>query len=181
MINDFLSKIDLQKINFKRIGKNVLISKRAIFYNPSAVEISNDVRIDAYSVFQNSNSLVIGKNSHISCHVFFCGCEEIILEGSNGIGPYVSIYSSINKFSSKKVDYLYKKNPNKIKILKNRVILEKFSIVGDKSTIFPGVILRRGSAIASNSKVTISTLPWKIYGHYNNNNIVEIIGKRKND
>jgi acetyltransferase-like isoleucine patch superfamily enzyme len=179
MINDFLSEQELKNLNFKKIGKKVLISKRAIFYNTKNTEIGNNVRIDAYSVFQNSNKLIIGNNSHISCHVFFCGCEKIILKGKNGIGPYVSIYSSINDFSSKKNDYLYKKNSNKIIIKKKKIVIEEFAIVGDKSIIFPGVLLRKGSAIASNSKVLVSTLPWKIYGHIHNNHIVEVLGKRK--
>lgn len=177
MINDYLSEIELKEMNFGSLGKKVSISRRSVFYNPKNVKIGSNVRIDSFCIFQNSNTLIIGDYSHISSYVFVCGCEKILLKGKNGIGPYVSIYSSINNLGSKKVDYLNKKN--KSLVFKKEVILEKFSIVGEKSQIFPGVILRKGSAIASYSKVTKSTAAWTIYGHVNNMQNLEILGKRK--
>ena len=41
----FLSKEEIQKIGFKSVGENVLISDKASIYSPHLIEIGNNVRI----------------------------------------------------------------------------------------------------------------------------------------
>jgi len=44
----FLTKDQIDKIGFSSIGNNCLISERAVFYNPSKIEIGNNSRIDDF-------------------------------------------------------------------------------------------------------------------------------------
>jgi acetyltransferase-like isoleucine patch superfamily enzyme len=45
MTTSFLSKEELTKIGFKKIGKNVFLSRKASIYGPENMEIGNNVRI----------------------------------------------------------------------------------------------------------------------------------------
>jgi len=42
----FYSREELEKIGFKSIGENVLISDKTSIYNPQNIEIGSNVRID---------------------------------------------------------------------------------------------------------------------------------------
>ena len=44
-----------------------------------------------------------------------------------------------------------------------KVLLEKFVIIGANSVIFPGCVLKEGSAIGACSLVNRDTEPWGIY------------------
>ena len=48
MTTSFLSKDELTKIGFKKIGKNVFLSRKASIYGPENMEIGNNVRIDDF-------------------------------------------------------------------------------------------------------------------------------------
>ena len=55
----FLNVNELSKINFKKIGKNVLIDKNVMIPNPERISIGNNVRIDTNCI------LSAQKNSEI--------------------------------------------------------------------------------------------------------------------
>ena len=46
----FYSKEQLEKIGFKSLGENVLISDKTSIYSPENISIGNDVRIDDFSI-----------------------------------------------------------------------------------------------------------------------------------
>ena len=50
----YLSKKELKKMNFKKIGKNILISDKASIITPSKIEIDDNTRIDDFSLLYGS-------------------------------------------------------------------------------------------------------------------------------
>ena len=46
----FYTREQLEKIGFKSIGENVLISDKTSIYSPQNISIGNNVRIDDYCV-----------------------------------------------------------------------------------------------------------------------------------
>lgn len=74
----FLSQSELQKLNFKNLGKNVLIRNKASIYNQENISIGDNSRMDDFCVI--SGSVTIGQNVHIAV---FCN----IAGGTAGITP----------------------------------------------------------------------------------------------
>ena len=75
MSNSFYSEKELQQMNFKYIGKNVLVSRKASIYGIENISIDDNSRIDDFCIL--SGNITIGKNVHIAAAcLFFSGdCE----------------------------------------------------------------------------------------------------------
>ena len=63
----FYSESELKNLGFKKIGSNVLISKKASLYGVSQMEIGDNVRIDDFCIL--SGNIMLGSNIHISAYV----------------------------------------------------------------------------------------------------------------
>ena len=75
-MNSFYSIDEIKKIGFKSIGNNVLISKKASFYNAETMVIGNNVRIDDFCIL--SGIIEIRDYVHIAAYSgLFAGSEKI--------------------------------------------------------------------------------------------------------
>jgi acetyltransferase-like isoleucine patch superfamily enzyme len=68
MIGKYLSLSQLKRLNFKKIGENVLIDKNVIIPFPNNIEIGNDVRIDTMCILSSGRkgNIIIKNNIHIA-------------------------------------------------------------------------------------------------------------------
>ena len=89
----FYNREDLQKLGFKFLGDNVLISEKTSIYNPQNISIGNNVRIDDFVILSPSTELVIGNYIHIGCSTSIIGRGKIVIEDFAGVSGRVSIYS----------------------------------------------------------------------------------------
>ena len=126
---NYLSKKDLNKIGFMKIGKNVLISKYANFYNPKKIIIGSNCRIDDYVIFStNKKKIVIGDNVKVgrSCHIN--GSGGINIKKNVILSSFVTLHSS---------NHIYSKRNNKnIEIIKyGQIEIEENSIIGSNSIV----------------------------------------------
>ena len=55
----FYSREQLEKIGFKSLGENVLISDKTSIYFPKNISIGNNVRIDDFSVLSAGGGTLI--------------------------------------------------------------------------------------------------------------------------
>ena len=74
MSNSFYEKNELERLGIKKIGKNVLISRKASIYNPEEILIGNNVRIDDFCIL--SGKIKLGSNIHISSFCALYGNME---------------------------------------------------------------------------------------------------------
>lgn len=160
MENSYYSEEELKKIGFKKIGKNVLISKKTSIYGAQNMEIGNNVRIDDYCFL--SGRIKLHNYIHISAYSLLVGGSEgIEMEDFSGLSSKVTIYAVTDDYSGK-----YMTNPTVPEKYTNhiskKVYLKKHSIVGTGSTILPGVTLEEGVAIGAMSLVKKSIKEWKI-------------------
>src|SRR5882672_8401994 len=96
----FLSQEQLDAVGFKRLGKNVQVSDKAVFYNPSKISIGDNSRIDDFCILSaGEGEFHIGRHVHIACYVSLIGKNAILLEDFAGLSSRVSIYSSSDDFS----------------------------------------------------------------------------------
>lgn len=161
MTTSFLSKEELIKIGFKKIGKNVFLSRKASIYGPENMEIGNNVRIDDFCIL--SGKIKLGSYIHIAAYsALFGGEEGIIMEDFTTLSSRVCVYAVSDDYSGESLT-----NPMIPKEYKNlntgKVILRKYVIIGSGSVILPSVEIKEGTAVGALSLVNKSLDEWSVY------------------
>ena len=159
-MNSFYTKDELKEIGFKKIGQNVLISKKTSIYLPNKISIGNNVRIDDFCLL--SGSLLIGDYVHIAAYcACFGGNIGIEFRDFSGLSSRVSIYASTDDYSGKSLTN--PTIPNEYRNLESgKVLLNKHVIVGTGCVILPNVILGEGSSFGAMSLITKDSEPWSV-------------------
>ncbi len=157
----FLSKEQLEKMGYKSLGNNVLISDKASIHNSREIEIGDNSRIDDFCVI--SGKVSIGKNVHIAVFCNVAGGEKgITFEDFSGLAYGCHVFTQSDDYSGRSLTNPTVPDDYKREI-KKAILIGRHSIVGTKSLIFPGVVLAEGTAIGASSVVTKSTEKWSIY------------------
>ncbi len=159
-VTSFYNPDELDKLGLKSFGKNVLISKKASFYNPELITIGNNVRIDDYCIL--SGNISIKNNIHISAYVALYGKGGIVINDYSGISARTTIYSLTDNFSGDNLIGVMV--PDEFRnLISGPVVLEKYSYVGAHCVILPDVTINEGTVIGIMSLVNKSTEPWSVY------------------
>jgi galactoside O-acetyltransferase len=172
----FYTKEELEKIGFKSIGDNVMISNKSSIYGSKNIEIGSNVRIDDFCIISaGEGGIKIGNYVHIACYAHLIGSGEIILEDHSQVSGKSSIYSSSDDFSG---DYLVGPTvPKEFTNVKNlKVHLKKYVVLGCNTVVLPGVTIEEGTAIGALSLVSKNLPSYGIYG----GNPLKFIKERKN-
>jgi galactoside O-acetyltransferase len=161
-MSSFLTKEELDKIGFKSLGKNVLISRMVGIYSPEFISIGNHVRIDDFAIL--SGDITLENYIHIAPYCALIGgtCGAgIVMKNYSGLSARVTIYSISDDYSGE-----FMTNPTipsrYTNVQKGRVVLQKYVIVGATSVILPGVEIGEGTAVGAMSMVVKSLPEWKI-------------------
>lgn len=157
----FLGPDRLGSLGFRKLGRNVLVSDKAVFYNCGEMELGDNARIDDFCVL--SGRVSIGRNVHIAV---FCnvagGSEGVFLEDFSGLAYGCHVFSQSDDYSG--LSMTNPTVPAKYKMeTKKRVRIGRHCIVGAGSIVLPGVDLADGCSVGAMSLVTKSTKPWGIY------------------
>jgi galactoside O-acetyltransferase len=148
-----LSHEALEAMGFAAIGKNVVISDKASFYNCASIALGDNARIDDFCVLSaGAGGISLGNNVHIAAFSLLVGAGRITLADFSGISSRVSIYSSTDDYSGATMT-----NPTIPSeftgVAHADVSLGKHVIVGSGSVILPGAILEEGVAVGALSLV----------------------------
>ncbi len=160
----FYSENEIRLLGFKKIGKNVLLSKLAAFYNPGNISIGDNTRIDDFCILSaGDGGIDIGNYVHIACYVSLIGKGKIEINDFAGLSSKTAIYSSTDDFSG-----LFLTGPTVLEKYRNvitkKVVIGKHVIIGAGVVILPGCEIGEGSAVASLSFVNKDIPKHKIYG-----------------
>ena len=161
----FISQNKLDKMGFKSLGKNVLISDKCSLYNIKNISIGDNTRIDDFCILSaGDEGIEIGKYVHIACYSSLIGKGKITMKDYSGISSRVSVYSSSDNYDGE-----YMTNPCLPETLTNTthedVIIGKHVVIGSGSVILPGVTLCDGSAVGAMSLVNKSEdIPYVLAG-----------------
>lgn len=160
MSNSFLSESELAKVGFNKIGRNVLISRKASIYSPENISLGNNVRIDDFCIL--SGHIEAGSYIHISAYTALYGKFGITLEDFVTISGKVMVYSQSDDYSGE-----YMTNPmlpeEFTHVTGGKVVFKKHSIVAAGCIIFPGITLDEGAAAGAMSLITRNIPQWSIY------------------
>lgn len=174
----FLTRQQIDKIGFAKVGKQVFISDKATFYNPSAISMGSYIRIDDFCILSaGDGGIEFDDYVHIGCHTSLIGEAKISIGFYCGLSSKVSVYSSNDDYSGhslpsvKHIQERFKNTTSK------PVIFEGYSILGASSVVLPGVTIGEGTVVGALSLVRKSLKPWSIY----TGNPLRYITKRSQD
>jgi galactoside O-acetyltransferase len=158
----FYTREELEKIGFKSLGSNVLISDKCSIYGANKISIGNNVRIDDFCILSAGKEITIGDNIHIACYASLIGAGSIILEDFVSIAARCNILSSCDDFSG---EYLTNPMIDKkyLNVRHDSVIFRKHSLLGVGTVVLPGVELGEGATAGAMSFVKKSIKPFEIW------------------
>lgn len=159
-MNSFYSKEELIELGFKRVGENVLISRKCSIYGTEKIEIGNHVRVDDFCIL--SGRIVLGDYIHISAYTGLYGGEKgIFVEDFVTISGNNLVYAVTDDYSGRAMT-----NPMVADKYRNvqeeSVIFRKYSILGCSSVVLPGVEISEGASFGSMSFVSKNPEPWSV-------------------
>lgn len=159
----YLTRNELLRVGFKKVGENVLISDKCSIYGAERIRIGSNVRIDDFCILSAGSEIQIGSYIHIACYASLIGRGLIELRNYSSVAAKVHILSSCDDFSG-----AYMVNPTIPKEYLNvtdaPVVLGKHSIIGTGSVVLPGVSIGDGAAIGALSFVKRSIPEYEIWG-----------------
>ena len=162
----FLSNNELQKIGFKSLGTNVLISNKVSIYGAEFISIGDNVRIDDFCIL--SGKITFGNNIHIGAgSMIFSNHDKadevsVEIDDCSTLSSRCVIYALTDDYSG--LTMTNPMIPNKYRgVIKKSVYIGKHCIVGTGSTILPGANLAEGVAVSAMSLVFGETKPWRTY------------------
>ena len=160
-MTSFYSGEELREIGFKRIGKNVLISRHANIYSAQNICIGDNVRIDDFCIL--SGYIVMGSNIHIAANCcLFAGEYGIEMKDFSGLSSRCAVYALTDDYSGQ-----YLTNPTVPDEYRNvtggMVTIGRHSLIGSGCTILPGITIEDGVSVGSMSLVNHDLPAWGIY------------------
>lgn len=166
--SNFLSHKELLSLNFKKIGKNILIDKNVIIPRTENIELGNNVRIDTGCIISvpKNGKIIIKNNVHIAPYnLIYCGNNyKIQFDNHSGLAAGCKLFGRTENYDGK-----FLMNPTHniedVKLIEGNIILEKFATLGCDSILFPNSIIPIGTILGSKSLFTgkkeLDT--WSIY------------------
>ena len=135
--NGFYESQELKKIGFKKIGKNVKISKSCLIIGIKNISILDNVRIDSFtSIIAEEGYLKIGNNVHIGGHGHILCSGGVIINNNCTISQGVKIYSQSDDYSGNSEHGLFVKN-KRLNYKKGKINIGEYTIIGAGSVILP--------------------------------------------
>ena len=159
-MSSFYSEKDLTTIGFKKIGSNVLISKKCSIYSPEKITLGSNIRIDDFCIL--SGEITLHSFIHIGAYSGLFGKSGIEIFNFSGISPRCTLFSETDDFNG---DYLISPTTESFhnNIIKGKIEIKEYSQICADVVILPNVTIAEGCVIGAKSLVKTSTLPWGIY------------------
>jgi galactoside O-acetyltransferase len=162
----FLTKGEVNGLGLRRVGRDVLISRKASIYNPESISIGNNVRVDDFSILSGGKvGITLGDYVHISCYVVLFGNSGIYIGDFSGVSSKSAIYSESDDFSGHSMvgPCVSKQFKDSYRYKTGRVSIGRHCVIGTNCTVMPGVNIGEGTAIGAHSLVNRHCQPWSIY------------------
>ena len=163
-MESFLGRRELDQLGFAAVGEDVLISRKASIYAPERIRVGDHVRIDDFTFL--SGDITLHNHIHIAAFCMLIGGSGdagIVMDDFSGLSGRVTVYSISDDYSGE-----FMTNPTipeeYLNVLRGRVTIGKYAIIGTSSVLMPGVDIGEGAAVGAMSLVSRSLPGWKICG-----------------
>ena len=152
--------MEANPVNFKSIGKDVLMFQMTKIINPEEVSIGNSVIIDDF-VFMMVKA-TIGSFVHIAGMTSIVGNGEFVMGDFTSLSWGCRVFTGNEDWHGNAINNPTVEAPYR-KAVRSYVRLEKHATLGANSVILPGVTLREGALVGANSLVREDCDPYSVY------------------
>lgn len=160
-MTSFYTEEELRKLGFNKLGKNVLISRKASFYRCDEISMGDNVRIDDFCIL--SGKISLGNYIHIAAYsALYAGKYEIIFKDFVTVSSRNIIYAESDDYTGPSLTFP-NLNEEFRKTYGANVIFEKHVLLGTNCTVLPGVTLGEGVSVGAMSLVKQSMEAWNVY------------------
>jgi galactoside O-acetyltransferase len=149
-----LTREEIESIGFAYVGKDVRITRFALFFNPQRIHIGDRSRIDEFAIVSaGEEGVFLGRNVHVSAHTVINGSGgRVVMDDFSGIAPNVCLWTASDDYTGGSltngtIPFQYKNNTV------GPVTLGRHVIVGTGSIILPNVHLHDGASVGALSLV----------------------------
>lgn len=158
-MNGFYSLDELQQIGFKKIGKDVFVSRKASIYSANKISLGNHVRVDDFCIL--SGNITIGNYVHISAYTALYGKGEIVIGNYCGCSPRCTLLSATDDFSGEyMISPLVPAEFTNVQI--GKIVLCNYAQLGANTVVLPNTTIGEGAVTGSLTFVNRSLEPWSI-------------------
>lgn len=146
---------------FAEVGENVLVSTRAVFYEPERMRIGDHSRIDDFCLV--TGSVTIGRNVHLAAYTHVAGgVPGVTFEDFSGCAYGCHILSQSDDYSGESLTN--PTTPDRFKREKFAAVrIGRHAILGTGTVVLPGCDVGDGAATGAGSIVSQTLEPWRIY------------------
>lgn len=157
----YYTQEQLENMNFKKLGKNVMVSTLACIYNPEMVELGDYCRIDDFCVL--TGKVVLGNHVHIALYTHIGGTKYgVYMDDHSECAYRCTIITHSSDYS---LETLHSPSvPSEFKGgREGAVYIGKYSLLGCSTLVMPNVKIAEGCSFGAFSYVNKSTEPWGLY------------------
>ncbi len=157
----YYTKEELNKIGFKSLGENILLSRKSSIYGAENMCIGNNVRIDDFCML--TGKIDIRNHVHIAPgSILYGGNSGITMDDYSGLAFNCTLVATSDDYSGNSLT-----NPTVPKkytgVTDAPIYLEKHVILGTGSIVLPDVTIAEGVASGANTLFIKNVEPWGIY------------------
>jgi acetyltransferase-like isoleucine patch superfamily enzyme len=150
-----MSRDELLALGFAFVGKDVRVTRHALFFNPANISIGDRTRIDAFAIVAaGAAGVAIGCNVHIAAHTLVNGSGgRVVFEDFSTIAPNVCVWTTSDDYTGGSltngtIPSEFKQNAT------GPVTIGRHVIIGTGSVVLPNVHLHEGASVGALSMVT---------------------------
>lgn len=157
----YYTRAELEGMNFKHLGKDVMISTLSRIYNPEKTEIGDGCRIDDFCVLMGK--IILGNYVHIALYTHIGGTDQGVYMDDHSECAYrcaIITHSSdytLQTLHSPCVPETLKKGRS------GAVHIGKYVLIGYDTLVMPGVRIAEGCSIGAFSYVNKDLDGWGMY------------------
>lgn len=157
----YYSREELEKMNFKYLGKHVMVSTLARIYNPEKTELGDYCRIDDFCVLMGK--IRLGNYVHLALFTHIGGTNEgVVMEDHSECAYRCTIITHSSDYSLKTLhcpcvpEYLKSGRSGPVRI-------GKYSLLGCDTLVMPNVVIEEGCSVGAFSYVNKNLKAWGMY------------------
>jgi dTDP-4-amino-4,6-dideoxy-D-glucose acyltransferase len=177
MISDFLDAEELAGLGFAAVGREMRVSRRAVFFAPGRISLGDYTRVDAFCILSaGPPGLRVGRNVHISAYTAILGREAVVIGDFATISVRCTILSSNDDYSgatmgNATVPAIYRG------AVDAPVRVHPHAMIGVGSILLPGITVGESACVGAASLVKADVAPFDVVAGVP----ARIIGRRRTE
>jgi galactoside O-acetyltransferase len=153
VIDDFLTPEEVSSLGLAAAGRDLSISRHALFFGADRLSIADHTRIDAFCIVSASLAgIKIGRYVHISAYCSILGHQRVEIGDFVNVSPRCTILSSNDDFSG--ATMVGPMVPQALRgVVEAPVFIRDHAVLGTASIVLPGVTIGESAAVGAASLV----------------------------